>query len=149
MDFVSKISRVWLFLGVLLLAVGGMIYVLFRSTGLLFFIVLDHADLMRPVDSLRSSVARAAAPDFVVYSLPSLLWSLSYIMLVQHLYGQESLRTRMRWASVIPLAGVASELMQLLAWLPGTFDVRDLLCYSIPLVVYYVISRFTIKNNRA
>jgi len=65
---------------------------------------------------------------WVVYSLPDGLWLFSYILLMGCIWNFNLKRS---FYASFPLAFIAigSELLQILGWVPGTFDVVDLLCY--------------------
>ena len=123
----------------LLFALGGALYVLFRSRGLLMFALAEKLGLTPLISTSREGVAHVHLPEFVVYSLPAGLWSAAFVVLMDGLFSQSSLRKRLLWASVIPLVGTVSELMQACGLLPGTFDVADLLCYLAPYAAYVLI----------
>lgn len=118
--------------GCLLVGIG--IYLLFRSRGHLGFIVLDYIGMGAAVDAVRALVDGIKVPEFVRFCLPDGLWTLSYILFSDSVNRHESMMKRLAWISVVPLLGVVSELMQLAQLLPGTFDVADLACYSLPLL---------------
>lgn len=121
------------------LLVGIAIYMLFRSRQHLGFMVVDAVGLGNVVDELRQSVAFIHLPDFVRYCLPDGLWTTSYILFADHANRHSTLRSRIAWTSVIPIIGIASELMQASHILPGHFDPLDLVSYSLPLIMYYCI----------
>jgi hypothetical protein len=81
-------------------------------------------------------------PDIMVYSLPAGLWSASYVIFVDTLIGDRPWLVRLLTASIIPLTGAASEVLQALGALQGTFDWADLLCYLLPLAVFLGYPRF-------
>lgn len=140
-------SRPTMPLGLILITIGGMIYLSFRPTSLLLFHTLGALGLMPLVDAWRSAVAAWMPGDFVVYSLPGGLWSAAYALLVWGLLRHTAAPLRVAIAAIIPLTGVVSELMQLAGLLPGTFDVADLLCYALPLlflIIYVIIKHFSI-----
>lgn len=131
-------------LALVLMLVGGMVYILFRPRTILLFIVLDTMGLGGMIDQWRMSVNPCALPDFVVYSLPNGLWVTSYVLVIDVAFRDSPVATRLRWASVIPVLGVVSELLQVVGVVPGTFDWADLLCYAVPYLVYLII----IKTKR-
>ena len=121
-------------LGIILLVVGGSIYLLQRTTSLLMFQVVDGLGLMPPVNSLRATVAEW--PDFFVFSLPGGLWAASYILLADAVFAGQPKLMRLAWASLIPMIGLVSELLQAVGLCPGTADWQDALCYGLPYVAY-------------
>ena len=64
-------------LSIILVSIGGCIYLLQRTTGLLMFRIIDFLGLTDVVASWRSSVMQW--PEFIVFSLPGGLWSASYM----------------------------------------------------------------------
>ena len=134
-------------IGVLLLAVGGLLYVLYRPHETLLLHLADELGMGDIIDGWREAAAVLTPPAWVVGSLPAGLWALSYVLIIDSLVGNASGRCstgnnasercstgkRRLALAFIPLLGVASELMQGLRWLPGTFDWLDLVLYSLPM----------------
>ena len=122
--------------GLILLTGGGCIYLLQRPASLLLFRVIEALGLSERLDVVRTDVA--TWPDFVVYNLPGALWSGSYVLLADVLFRSFPLSARLLWASVIPMLGVFSELLQFTGLCPGTPDVLDALCYVLPYIIYVI-----------
>lgn len=129
-------SKLHIALGTLSITVGGAIYAIYRPHTLLYqlFPSSDHSLL----SDLRATPP--PLPWFVIYNLPGALWSLAYILIIHGFYAHTPLRQRLVIASIVPLIGAASELMQAAHLLPGHYDTIDLLCYSIPYLAYLAIS---------
>ena len=125
-----------LYLGLLLLAGGGMLYALFRSRQTLLLQLADATPLRDFLSHLRASCSICHPADWVIYSLPGGLWSAAYILVTDALMRPLGRSQCWRWASVIPLLGAISELGQALHLVPGTFDVADLVSYLLPLFIY-------------
>jgi hypothetical protein len=140
-------TRLQMLIGLVMLLLGGMIYLLFRPTTLLLFHTLDMVGLMPLVTDWRTLAAACQPSEFVVYSLPGGLWAAAYILLVVNLLGRVRRWQRMTVASIIPLVGICSELMQRAGLLPGVFDTADLVCYAVPLIIlnmYIIIKNLSI-----
>ena len=120
-------------LSALLLALGGSIYLLFRPQELLMFRVAQRMGLSSAIDAIQSAASGLRLPHFIVDSLPGGLWATAYVLLVDSLPTAMTPTQRLAAASIIPLIGTASEVMQGLGMLPGTFDPLDLLCYLAPI----------------
>lgn len=129
-------ERISILIALLLFLCGASIYLLFRSRGHLGFMLADALGLGNVVDSLRASVSDIHPSEFVLYSLPDGLWTISYIMLMNHIFRNEKRITRLIWVSIIPLLGILTELLQLTPLMPGVFDPLDLMCYAFPLIGY-------------
>lgn len=122
--------------GIASLLTGATIYLLFRSKTLLGFKLLSGIGAEPWADRMRSYAADVTLPDVVVYSLPGGLWSLGYILIIDSLFSNQTRSTRIAWASVIPLLGVGSEVLQAIGLLPGVFDTLDLVFYALPFILF-------------
>ena len=125
--------------GMLLLFMGGMIYVLYRPQTLLLFHVAGGLGMTDLIGQWRQMATAWHPAAFTVYCLPAGLWALSYVLIVGTLaQGLPAIR---RWVAVffIPLLGIASEVMQAMGIVPGTFDWTDLTLYALPLIAYAII----------
>ncbi len=122
--------------GMASLLAGATIYLLFRSKRLLGFELLSRIGAEPWADRMRSYTADVTLPDMVVYSLPGGLWSLGYILIIDSVFGHQTRFTRIVWASVIPLLGIGSELLQAFGLLPGVFDPWDLVFYALPFILF-------------
>lgn len=127
-----------LFAGIVSLFCGAVIYLLFRSKQLLGFALLRRIGVESWVDKLRSAVDHSSIPNTIIYSLPGCLWSLGYILIIDWLFGNQTLAKRRAWAVIIPLLGVGSEVLQGFGILPGTYDFWDLIFYAVPYIFYLV-----------
>lgn len=130
-----------LFFAWICLLLGISIYLLFRSRGHLGFILPDAVGLAPVIDTLRGFTQGVQVPEFIRFCLPDGLWTTSYILFSDHYNRSCEPRQRLLWASVIPLIGIASELLQACQLMPGVFDPLDLACYTIPLFIYYIIQK--------
>lgn len=138
----SKDAKRWeLLAALLLLMVGFMLYLLFRPRTLLLFWLADLSGMAPWVDQWRQAMADCHLPSFVVVSLPGALWSASFVLTIDALLAGQPRRVQLLGASVIPLIGVASEMLQAFKLLPGEADWADAVCYAVPLLVYVVIKK--------
>ena len=71
-------------------------------------------------------------PEWVVYSLPDGLWVFSYVTLISAIFGNKIYGNIYGVIFLIlPMTAILSELAQLFKLLQGTFDLVDLLCYTL------------------
>ena len=91
------------------------------------------------IDSLRCAVLGWAVPDFVKYSLPDGLYCAAYILLIDAIWGRQNGIAKYVFISIIPFATIICEILQYLGIVNGTFDVCDLICYAIPILIYGLI----------
>ena len=120
----------------ILLLIGCTIYLLFRPQNLLMFKIIDGLGGMSNVVSLRMYINHNCFPDFIIYSLPAGLWTASYLMMMYLITKGYTRKSRLKLALPLPIIAIVLEFMQLLGLCIGTFDVYDLICYIIPLIVF-------------
>lgn len=120
----------------LLIFTGGMIYVLYRPESLLLFRVTDSLGITPLIDILRSNSSRVMLPSIMINSLPAGLWTASYLIMMYITTKFHTRRIRLMLALPLPVSAIVLEFMQLLGWCPGTFDIYDLICYAIPLIIF-------------
>lgn len=123
-------------LAAVLVSLGGIIYLLYRPKNLLMFSIVEHLGVMPFLDNCRDSGKSLVLPCFVINSLPAGLWTASYLLGMYLTTKYQSRKIRLMLALPLPVLAIALEFMQLVGWCPGTFDVYDLICYIVPLVVF-------------
>ena len=130
----SASKKIEVILAVCLFLTGVSIYLLWRDEHLLIHRLMAWSGTDSLISPLRNAVKDIPLPEWVRFALPDGLWSMSYILLIDACVKRGFLLT-----AVIPALGMLSELMQLAGWLPGTFDLADLLAYSLPYLIYVLI----------
>lgn len=123
-------------LALILLFVGGMIYLLYRPQSILLFRATDVLGLAPYISSLRESASSAILPSILINSVPAGLWTASYLILMYCNTKFYNKKTRMMLSLPLPVSMIVLEFMQLVGWCPGTFDFYDLICYVIPLIIF-------------
>lgn len=129
-----------LLFAVLLILIGGSIYVLFRTDTLRLFHWIFSLGLSDDVNAMREMCSGVSLPDFVLYSLPDCLWLTSYLFIVNAVVPKTDKRTFVFWLCVLPVAAVIHECLQGLRVISGVFDISDLLCYLIPFSIFLFIN---------
>ncbi len=111
--------------------------------------LVDAVGLDSMADSLRASVKDITPSEFVRFCLPDGLWTISYMLFIDHIFRSESLKARIIWVSIIPVIGVISELLQYAGIVPGVFDPLDVVAYMLPYMAYtaYIIYSYRKINN--
>ena len=127
-----------LVLAFLLLLVGGAAYLLFRPETTLLFCVLAKVGFSEALHSIRAAT-EFGMPYWMVYCLPGALWVGAYILITDTVLTGWPLRNKISAASLIMAVGVVSELLQLAAVLPGTFDAADIAAYVAPYLLYVTL----------
>ena len=138
-------QRLQILAGCILLVVGGLTYMLFRPSTLLGFQLTDAIGLSPLISSWRTAMAAQQPASFIVYCLPNGLWSAAFILIMDRVSAHLPLRQRLYWTALIPAIGIAAELLQSVAIVPGTFDWLDIVCYAVPYFIY--VSIIQLKSN--
>lgn len=127
---------VQLLCGITMLLCGCSIYLLFRSKTINLYQWCSMVGLADVIDILRMGVMNWQVPDFIRFCLPDGLYCASYILLMDAVWPDNG---KLRYLAVlfIPIVAIGHELLQCVGITKGTFDVSDLLCYIVPLAIYY------------
>ena len=129
---------------ILTMFIGGVIYVLFRSDTLLMFRWFEFFKLDKLIYSLREYTFyyRKYIPESVLFSLPDCLWVYSFTMFL-------SFYLKNIFLIMIPCIGsVLTEIGQL--WfVPGTFDILDILYMLVATgIALFFIYRHRISDKK-
>lgn len=110
------------------LAVGGLLYIGFRSTSLTMFKWFEMIGIDYATDTLRGVLqpVKKNLPSWIYYSLPDGLWVYSFSSSYLILWGQDISKLKF-WLFFPLLFGSGIELLQYFEFFHGTFDIVDLL----------------------
>lgn len=131
----------------LCLTAGALVYLLFRPTTLLLFVLAGRAGCMPTVLRLRALAADVQLPDVVVSSLPGGLWSAAWVLLMSAVFSSQERPWRLFATGLIPAVGVLSEGAQALGLIGGTADISDALCYLLPWLTYLFVNGVSAMDN--
>ncbi|WP_374035781.1 hypothetical protein ACES2I_08850 [Bdellovibrio bacteriovorus] len=115
------------------LMIGSYIYIAYRPTDLLMFHFFDSLGLTIRIQEVRSfgSTYRGFIPNWVIFCAPNGLWMLSYMALSALVWNRQMSLAAFGWGIVLLAGSILSEFLQLFKLLPGTFDVHDLVAYTV------------------
>ena len=116
----------------------GCIYMAFRSTSLRMFGWFDNLGLHETIMLVRRLLNDIQVPEIIKYCIPDGLWTLSYILFMDAIWSSD-VKKQIIFCGIIPFVGASSEILQYFNLVEGTFDVIDLLCYTIPFVIYLIV----------
>ncbi len=119
-----------------ILLLGIMIYLLYRPENLLVFKLVDALGMSQFIGNLRLLFSEIQLPPIVINSLPAGLWTASYLMMMCVTTRFHNRKNRLMLALPLPIMAIVLEFMQIWGWCPGTFDIYDLICYAIPLIIF-------------
>lgn len=114
------------------MVVGGLVYILFRDTGMLMFRWAAALSLTESIAQARHAAAPLLPwiPEAILYSLPDGAWVFSCTAFFARLWHDGPLWNRIAWIGLGPALAIGGELGQLIpGFIPGTFDPVDMLFY--------------------
>lgn len=133
-----KCRYVYMIIGGVLFLTGSIIYLLFRKE-LPHLVMSNWIALLgcsNIISKIRQTTLQLSVCDFVVYCLPDGLFSASYIMVMESIWRTSNENTRLFFVLLMPTFCIAHELLQGLGLANGSYDIRDLLCYLLPILIY-------------
>jgi hypothetical protein len=138
-----KAVRLELIHVVLPMLIGGFTYLLFRADTLLMFQWVDSLGLSGPLAEARAAAAGfgAVLPDWFLFSLPDAAWLYAFGAQMVILHRESRLLVRVCWVVVAPVLAIGAEFGQAFGWVPGTFDMLDVLLLSIVTFGVVVLER--------
>ena len=121
------------FLSIIILLVACYVYVSHRGGDMVLYSLLGIDGNSSLFIALRQNATDL--PAWVIYNIPDGLWLLSYLLIIEAIWGNE--KQRKIWF-IIPviLFAFLLEVLQYIGFFPGTGDVLDMLCYSVAIAVY-------------
>lgn len=122
--------------GMSMMAIGSCIYLLFRSKTLNIYHWCSALGLSDIIDDCRQITMFWNTPDFIRFSIPDGLYCAAYLVLMDIVWHDDSRWIKYLVLSIVPVVTIGSEFFQYIGWVPGTFDVYDLICYGTPLLTY-------------
>lgn len=134
----ARLQRLKIVVAVLAFTAGAMVYVLYRGTDLIghrLLFALGLGDMLTAVQQMAPPMTNPTLWRMSCV-VPDGLWTLSYVLIISYINRHEPRTTRLLVGAVIPVAGILSELLQLMNILPGVYDPLDLVAYILP---YFVI----------
>jgi hypothetical protein len=125
----------------LTLLVGGLIYILFRTSTLKMFSWYETIGLGELTNVMRKMTFQFSdkIPEWILFSLPDGLWIFSYVSLMLFIWQNSVSIKNIFWISIIPILAIGSELGQLFGLVIGTFDIADLLFYIFGMTLPFIL----------
>jgi len=125
----------------LTLLVGGLIYILFRTSTLKMFSWYETIGLGELTNNMRKITFQFSdkIPEWILFSLPDGLWIFSYVSLMLFIWQNSVSIKNIFWISIIPILAIGSELGQLFGLVIGTFDIADLLLYFFGMTLPFIL----------
>ena len=121
-------NRLCILLCAFAIFLGGIIYILFRPTEIVFFNWIPSVGLDNWFNMTRqkSLSLYPYLPEWIVFSLPNGLWAFAYALLITVIWSGSKSLTKYFWMASIPLLVLGFEILQYSGVIPGTFCVQDI-----------------------
>ena len=129
----------WILLSLVCIATGGLIYLVFRTRTLVMFHFIPNDLIMKVNHLYEYSCANFQIPNFMIYNLPTALWTISYILLMRLIIENNVRLHRFLWIYSLPILLCLTEILQLFSFISGTFDILDICCYIVPMIISLLI----------
>ena len=137
---------IFVLLALISFCIGGLIYLIYRSLTLQMFVWFKQLGLYSSVISFRNEYW-PTLPDWIIYSLPDGLWLFSYLLIMKAIWYKKTTKQALVLPLILPIFMNLTEILQGLNCFPGTFDLLDVICYDIPVIIYLIFYAYERKNS--
>jgi hypothetical protein len=123
-------------------AIGAIIYIIFRDKSLFVFKWIDLLSLSPAVEYFRISFIsiKEQIPTPILYTLPDALWTYSFTYVMGDIWKGVKNIWAYLFIGLAPVCGVGGEVFQYFNLVPGTFDINDLIYSFIASVLAILFS---------
>jgi hypothetical protein len=117
------------------LVFGALLYSITRSDNILLLQWLSKMNEGKLLHFFQQSIHNQDIPAWVIYSLPDALWMFSLVLVILMIWNFQLNRQSISWIAIAVFTGILFEIFQMFHFLPGTFDVTDLLLMLISAIL--------------
>jgi hypothetical protein len=133
---------------ILPIAIGTLIYLLFRPVNLTVFHWAERVGLYSVILKARDLFTIGDyMPEWIRYSLPNGLWAYSFMFFISFIWGNTKSFGKTFFVVLVVALSVGSELGQLLNLVPGIFCLSDALFYTLGLFAGYYLGKLNHKGD--
>ena len=142
--------RKLIFLSILSILLGGVIYIAFRSSSIILFKWIDYIVLIDPVENLRIVTLpyKKYLSKWFLYSLPDGLWMFSYSCIVLVIWKRKITKYSLLWLLSLPMISILFEVLQYYNYFNGTFDIVDIFFFLMGSLLPILINK-KMKNENS
>jgi hypothetical protein len=142
--------RKLIFLSILTILLGGVIYIAFRSSSIILFKWIDYIVLIDPVENLRIVTLpyKEYLSKWFLYSLPDGLWMFSYSCIVLVIWKRKITKYSLLWLLSLPMISILFEVLQYYNYFNGTFDIVDIFFFLMGSLLPILINK-KMKNENS
>lgn len=143
-SYINNLKLKFVIINIILpILLGGTIYVFFRSSDLLMFSWFKFLKIDGFIHFIRKYTVlyQKNIPYYILYSLPDGLWVYSFIAFLSLYFKNKFIYT------LLGTISAAVEILQL--WfVPGTFDILDLIIIILCILTIMFVIKLNIKENK-
>ena len=123
--------RKLIFLSIVSIVFGGIIYTGFRSSSIILFNWIEYIGLINLVENLRIFTLeyKDSLPLWFLYSLPDGLWMFSYSCIVLVIWRMEVTKYSLLCILSLLMFSIIFEILQYYQYVNGTFDIIDIIFF--------------------
>ena len=136
-SFKNRIIKITLSL--LMLCIGGLIYIVFRDESLLMFDWFENIGISQHIKLFRGIFGTEWMYSWVKYSLPDGLWLIAYMLIIDAIWNGSNSISFYIFIYALPFFALLSEMLQYFGLFSGVFDWIDVICYSLAILLYILI----------
>jgi hypothetical protein len=149
---ILTMKKLQLFIHLLSICAGGLIYICFRSSDLMMFRWFDYLHCSDAISQIRniSNVYKIENSDWLIYSLPDGLWMFSFTTIILYIWRNTINRKNFAWIIIMPIIAFCTEICQKYDLINGTYDTNDLFAYLFGFIfscIFFSNSFQIIKNK--
>lgn len=147
---IEKKQTFFFCLALISILMGSAIYILFRPTSLLMFHWFDAMGLTSLIINMRNEMNgfNMSLPTWFIYSLPFALYVVAYLFFIKGIWWNSISLVRHVWFWCIPIVAIGSELEQSFYFIPGYFDMADLITILLGTAFVVLITEHSKINKR-
>ncbi len=130
------------------ITIGGLFYILFRSTTLRMFSWFDFIGIDKMIQYARALTVEIKnhIPIWTYYSLPDGLWMYSFTSSILIYWNNEWQKVK-KWIIIPIINGIFVEILQGFNLFPGTFDILDLIFSIFGITLSVIFINYKLNKN--
>ena len=125
-------------MGIIVFLMGSMIYFAFRTSELYMFRIFPNGDLPSWIIAIRNQLSSLHVPEWIRYCLPDGLWLLSYMLIIESIWNEETTWLHELFLWILPISAILTEFLQMELLIPGTGDWIDVIFYVMGILTFLI-----------
>lgn len=102
----------------------------------------ENINISYYTDLIRLRFENIPINSWAKYNMPAALWLGSYLLIIDAIWESSTFRIPyLVFCYSLPVIAILSEVLQLVHIIPGTFDILDIISYSLITIIYLIFKR--------